>query len=106
MSIASDRDFVGTYRAEEAVEVLMKIADELGGVQFEPRKIEEHPGEIGFMELVVKVGPEDRQAHQMSWVVLWFRDGKVASTETFTTEAAGREALRRATGTETQRDDG
>jgi ketosteroid isomerase-like protein len=92
------RDFVDSYRADEAIEVLRRIADEVGGIQLEVRKAEEHPGDIGLLELVVKTGPEGQESHQMSWVVLWLREGKVSSTETFTTEAAARDTLRRAIG--------
>jgi ketosteroid isomerase-like protein len=93
LSLAARRDFVGTYRADAAIEVLKGIIEETGGVHFEARKLESHGPSLGFMELVLHIGPEDRIAHQMAWVVLTFRDGKVAGTETFTTEDAARRVL-------------
>jgi hypothetical protein len=94
VGLTSHQSVTGEYRGRDDVEkALSEAVESLGGLRFEIRWIEEVGDDGALYELVALIGPEAERSAQIAWYLSRFRDGLVASTTAFSTEAMAREAI-------------
>lgn len=59
----------------------------------EVRRLEDVGEDSVLFEFLAQLGPPDERASWLGWSLFGLRDGRIASTQTFATEAQAREAI-------------
>lgn len=94
VGITSQPSDVGAYQGlEEVVSMLTELIRRTGGIHVDVRRVEEVGEDSALFEFIASLGPPGDSTTWLGWALFGFRDGLVASTETFGTEAQARAAL-------------
>lgn len=94
VGVASRSSDLSTYKGrDEVVPALNRLIDRAGGIQVDVRRLEEVGDDEVVFEFLARIGPPDERTTWLGWSLFGFRDGLVASTETFGTEAEARAVI-------------
>lgn len=90
----------GSYHGlDEVLPLLRGISERTGGIEFDLRTIEPLSEGSVLFEFIASMGSEESRTAWLGWSLFGFRDGLIASTETFATERSAREAIAAGAGT-------
>lgn len=87
----------GVYQGlDEVVPMLTDLQQRTGGIDVEVRQMEDVGEASVLFEFIAQLGPADGRTTWLGWSLFELKAGRVASTQTFATEAQAREAISRA----------
>lgn len=92
-------DSASYHGLDEVLPLLRDLSERTGGIEFELRTVERLDEDSVLFEFIASMGQKEDRTAWLGWSLFGFRDGLIASTETFATERSAREAIAAGAGT-------